>query len=355
MQSCFYVSGLYPLAFAIVNEEKDDNWNYFFRHLRDAVGASRNIVFISDRNHGILEGVQKVFPESMHAYCYNHLKSNLEYRCRGMAKKNRALVLKFFQRSAYAITKEVYEENIIKMKNVGGFRVEAFLRDTPSEMWANAYFKGKRYGQMTSNACESWNAQIREERLLPICSLIDGIRSRLMQQMCNRRQQAVIWPTKLCKNIDADLNMKVEQARGWDVKKCTEEIWEIYSIPPAVVDLKDKSCTCRMWQMNGLPCVHAAAIILPTLNGKYEYIDKFFHTELYKAAYAHCIVPFMKPVGDVGGRLVLAPAYHQTRGRPKRRRIPSQGEVIPRKIKCGNCGQISNHNKKTCRNGVPQG
>lgn len=88
--------------------------------------------------------------------------------------------MKFFQKCAYAMSKEQFEENAIKMKNVGGARVEAFLRDTPKEMWANAFFVGQRYGQMTSNACESWNAQIREERLLPICSLIDGIWSKLM-------------------------------------------------------------------------------------------------------------------------------------------------------------------------------
>lgn len=63
-----------------------------------------------------------------------------------MGKKNRSMVLRFFQRAAYATTKLVYEENVMKMKNAGGFRAEFFLRDTPCEMWANAYFKGKRYG-----------------------------------------------------------------------------------------------------------------------------------------------------------------------------------------------------------------
>lgn len=57
----------------------------------------------------------------------------------------------------------------------------------------------------------------------------------------------------------------------------------------------------------------------------------------------------LKPAGQ--GNLVYAPDYHQTRGRPKRRRIPSQGEKIPRKIRCGRCGTLTNHNKKTCRKG----
>lgn len=117
---------MYPLAFAIVNEETDANWNYFFQNLSCAVSDNRNIVFISDRNHGILEGVKNVFPDSHHTYCYNHLKSNLEYRCRGMGKKNRQVVLKYFQKCAYADTKQLFEENVIKLQSVGGFRAEAF-------------------------------------------------------------------------------------------------------------------------------------------------------------------------------------------------------------------------------------
>lgn len=50
------VAGLYSIAFAIVNEETNANWPYFFQHLTDAVGIDRKIAFVSDRNNGILEG-----------------------------------------------------------------------------------------------------------------------------------------------------------------------------------------------------------------------------------------------------------------------------------------------------------
>lgn len=143
------------MAFAVDNKETNDNWGYFFRHLSIAVGQSREIVFISDRNHGILKALRSIFPEIWHAYCYNNLKANLEYRCRGMGKKCRAVVMRYFQKCAYATTHEQYDEAVQKLFHVGGYRAEVFLRDTQREMWANAYFEGRRYGQMTSNACES--------------------------------------------------------------------------------------------------------------------------------------------------------------------------------------------------------
>lgn len=350
----FIGAGLFPIAFAVVNEETYDNWGYFFQHLRSAIGERRQIVFISDRNHGILKAVRSVFPGYAHAYCYNHLKANLEYRCRGLGKKARGVVLRYFQRCAYATSVQQYEENVDKLLKVGGYKVEAFLRYTPCEMWANAFFRGQRYGQMTSNACESWNSQIREERLLPIVSMIDAIRAKLMQQLCNRRQQAIVCATKLCKSLEADVNSKVEVARCWDVRKASDDVWEVFSLPSAVVDLYHRTCTCRLWQLLGFPCVHAVGIIFLRLNGNYDYIDPFFYTETYRATYDHVIVPFCMP-GDGGQwEVVRAPYFHQTRGRPKRRRIMSQGENIPRKIRCGRCGEISNHNRKTCRN-VGQG
>lgn len=121
----FGFAGLFPLAFAVVDEETHESWNYFFRHFSSAVGAIRTIVFVSDRNHGILKAVRDVFPGIPHAYCYNHLKTNLEYRCRGIGKKIREVVLKFFQRCAYAVTEESFEE---KLRRVGGHRVDAFFR-----------------------------------------------------------------------------------------------------------------------------------------------------------------------------------------------------------------------------------
>lgn len=37
-----------------------------------------------------------------------------------------------------------------------------------------------------------------------------------------------------------------------------DSIYEVFSTPHAVVDTKEKTCTCKLWQINGLPCVHAA-------------------------------------------------------------------------------------------------
>lgn len=48
-----------------------------------------------------------------------------------------------------------------------------------------------------------------------------------------------------------------------------------------VVDLAKKSCGCRVWDVSGIPCVHALAAIHKN-NWKKEY---FIHTFLLKDTY----------------------------------------------------------------------
>lgn len=61
-----------------------------------------------------------------------------------------------------------------------------------------------------------------------------------------------------------------------------------------VEDLKWRSCTCRLWQLNGVPCVHVAAVLFLKLNGNYEYVDPYFYAEAYRSTYGHVIVPFLQ-------------------------------------------------------------
>ncbi|CAL5378075.1 unnamed protein product [Camellia sinensis] len=69
--------GLFPLAFAIVDAENQDNWMWFLSQLLKAVGSGRRLTFVSDRQHGLLDAFSVVFPNAHHAYCLNHLKRNL--------------------------------------------------------------------------------------------------------------------------------------------------------------------------------------------------------------------------------------------------------------------------------------
>ncbi|XP_073121497.1 uncharacterized protein [Henckelia pumila] len=77
---------LFTLAYAVVDAENDDNLRWFCFQLKGAL-CSHNCMgfekytFFSDRQPGIIKGVELIFPRSHHAYCLRHLVDNFVKHC----------------------------------------------------------------------------------------------------------------------------------------------------------------------------------------------------------------------------------------------------------------------------------
>ena len=135
-----HASGLFPLAFAIVDAENDENWSWFLQQLKKVVGANRILTFVSDRQKGLLEAVPAIFPNSHHAFCLNHLKANLRDKLSGVLSDVKHNVVKLFSKCAYASTAALFHQSMEKLKRFGGNRLQEWLDDLPPTNWANAFF-----------------------------------------------------------------------------------------------------------------------------------------------------------------------------------------------------------------------
>ncbi|XP_039146849.1 uncharacterized protein LOC120284111 [Dioscorea cayenensis subsp. rotundata] len=64
--------GFFHLAFAIVDNETNENWTWFISTLGDALYGKKNynkiITFISDKSKGLINAIVRVFPSSPHGY-----------------------------------------------------------------------------------------------------------------------------------------------------------------------------------------------------------------------------------------------------------------------------------------------
>jgi len=57
-----------------------------------------------------------------------------------------------------------------------------------------------------------------------------------------------------------------------------------------VLNLEDRTCSCREWQVSGLPCKHALAFIIALADGKIEmHVDSYYSIEKLRVAYAQLI------------------------------------------------------------------
>lgn len=130
-----------------------------------------------------------------------------------------------------------------------------------------------------------------------------------------------------------------------------------------VVDLANKTCGCRQWEMTGIPCPHAFSAILYDCGDPADYVDKFYSLETYKKTYAPMIYPMPSEEQWIhtNQEKLEPPRTRVPPGRPKklRRRGPDESRdpknpnrmrKFGAKMRCSKC-RVMGHKKRSC----PQG
>ncbi|XP_076896786.1 uncharacterized protein LOC143570381 [Bidens hawaiensis] len=123
------------------------------------------------------------------------------------------------------------------------------------------------------------------------------------------------------------------------------------------VNIEEQTCTCRSWQLSGIPCVHTVAT-LAFINKELEtYVSNSFKKDKFKEAYKHSIKPlkgslYWPKTDDIKP---LPPKERRMPGRltVKWKRDPSEkvkksSKVgVKRHMTCQNCQEIG-HNIRSC-------
>ncbi|KAL7207328.1 hypothetical protein ACSBR1_029313 [Camellia fascicularis] len=181
---------------------------------------------------------------------------------------------------------------------------------------------GRRYGEMWSNAAESFNDWIRAPHHLPITQFVDAIRGQIMEQMAKCKAKCSVWGGELCSKMETILESAFKTSGSWIVCQADANVFEGCSHP----------------------------LVLKSGRNIYDYIDPFYHVTEFQVAYSGSIHPIPTvriPNFSSSDYLIAPPMMKQPPQRPKRKRIPSKGEVVTR-IRCGWCGKMGNNNRKTC-------
>ncbi|XP_028095426.1 uncharacterized protein LOC114295403 [Camellia sinensis] len=119
---------LFPVAFAIVDSESESNWSWFLYELSKVIA--------NDRRHDICIRSDKL---------------------KGMENGFKEHLIRKLGDCAYEPTMAGFHALLEELKSEGKQRAYNFLSRLEPDHWANAYFRGQRYGEMTSNAAESFN------------------------------------------------------------------------------------------------------------------------------------------------------------------------------------------------------
>ncbi|KAL4582907.1 hypothetical protein LXL04_007468 [Taraxacum kok-saghyz] len=370
---------IYPLAYAFVESENMQSWKWFLDCLGDDLDlyTNSNFTFISDRQKGLLPAVAQMFPNAEHRFCIRHIHENMKREWR--SKEHKELLWK----CAKATT--VLEFNRL-MKELRNFDNACYLwlKKIPPHHWARSHFTGRALTDMLlNNLCEVFNSKLIEGRDKPIISCLEYIREYMMKRIRNvvKVQSKCVGPLTptATKWLDSYCEMAKEYTARWNGgnKYHVQGPWE----DQHVVDMDARECSCRKWELTGIPCKHVIAVLYDKAdNGEnvgelYTYVNRVHWLETWIAAYSFKIGPIkghiMWPISDCPMK-ITPPKHHTQPGRPKRKRRKSMEERSQRKqlhgvagtqgsgtnltwrfirIRCGQCKHYG-HNSRTCKGGV---
>ncbi|XP_052160065.1 uncharacterized protein LOC127777503 [Oryza glaberrima] len=351
---------VFPVAFAVVDDESSEHWHWFLEQLKSSVSASRAITFISNGENGLWDEVPLVFPDSHHGYCVDYLIEEFKTQLDdAWTEEARDVMVEHLKKAIYACTVDEFNQYIELIKGESDKLAEWLLEIKP-ERWSDAFFKGSRHGQYSCNFPSTIVEWIPTRYELSIVQLVDMIRCKLMEMMYTRRESSNAWAELLTPSANQKLQEEVSKAHTLNVipSESNENgnVFKVCDDSVNVVNIDAWECTCRKWHISGLPCMHAIAVIERIGHCPYDYCVKYFRTECYRLTYSMSINPIpdvMLPPAILSDQS-QSPVTHATPirtrrrvGRPKEK--PADPRIaIKRAVRCSRC-QGYGHNKATCK------
>uniref|UniRef100_A0A2N9FNG2 SWIM-type domain-containing protein n=1 Tax=Fagus sylvatica TaxID=28930 RepID=A0A2N9FNG2_FAGSY len=222
---------MYPICVAIMESECKASWSWFlFTLLKDIGKVTGGWTFISDRQKGLTESFKEVCPDMDHRACVRHIYANF----RDSDHRGKALKDKLWA-AASAYTEFEFNAHMAELKKLLPPAYE-YLSKIPVATWS---------------------------RDKPILTMLDTIRRKLMRRFQVNRASIAKMSGKLCPKIQVKVDKAGVKASECLLMYSREGKYEVdYRQQKFVVNLREKTCGCKKWDISGISCHHAISAIL---------------------------------------------------------------------------------------------
>ncbi|XP_021774243.1 uncharacterized protein LOC110738175 [Chenopodium quinoa] len=279
---------MYPVAWAVTEGENNLSWEWFFTHIQTFLdlGEGDEVAIISDEHQEILNAVSNVLPKAEHRHCARHIYAHWNKTYRGDEFKLQ------FWKIAKSYSMADYDQALSELAEISTDAAEAFKKYNPPS-FCRAFMKtSMKTDAITSNIAETFNGYIILARTKHLLYMLEEIRIGLMQMLVKKRQEMTKCTTALCPRIQNKLNKEKDKAAYCNVYPSSETLFNVsHNMDQLVVNLEDRRCSCRKWDMLGIPYCHACACIFFLNQEVEDFVDPCYTRENYLKAYAGSIPP----------------------------------------------------------------
>ncbi|GJS88458.1 multidrug resistance-associated protein 5 [Tanacetum coccineum] len=188
---------IYPIAWAVVQVENTENWEWFLQHLRQDLDLNdgTRVARISNGHKGIIQAVMRVVPNVKHRLCARHIYANFCKKYGGVVFRN------LFWASSKATNHDKWMHIMGQLKEVNE-EAHQYLIEREPKLWCRSFFKvGVDCDVVENGLSESFNSHIRIARRKPILGLFEDIKCYVMQRNATLRKECEKWEDDICPNI----------------------------------------------------------------------------------------------------------------------------------------------------------
>ncbi|GBG63533.1 hypothetical protein CBR_g38601 [Chara braunii] len=344
----------FPIAFGVVDCESMETWEWFLLHLRyscmqPALG-SRSLTIVSDHDKGLVASMEAVLPDAHHAYCVRHLYASLARH-----HKHKDLQ-QLVWAAAQAMTETAYEEALQAMGVIDTGAVEWIRQKCPKEQWVTAFFPGERYGHFTADFCEAMSACLLVARKMPTVRMLESIHMKLNSWFLARHAEGMRMAGKI---VPKKANLLQCEAANEGNMVAIEHTCTTHTVSSAssthTVDIASRTCSCMKWQKMGVPCLHAACVLLKRCLRPEDYCSEYFTAEAYRSTYAGTVRPL--PSSEWPGAVtadgaasfaIIPPTIQKPKVQSPKHCV--HGSVEGRTVRAVHCSRCSKegHTRRTC-------
>ena len=171
-----------------------------------------------------------------------------------------------------------------------------WLSEIPAKQWSKSYFTSRALSNcLINNLSELFNTMILPTRDKPILSMLEWIRVRLMTRLHIKMIKMIKmekYDGSMCPNVHDKLEKLKMESRSFSAMPSSRLKYEVDNdYEGHVFDLTKKECTCRIWDLTGIPCKYGVLAIYNNREQSKDYLHDFYLKEAYLEIYSEIIHP----------------------------------------------------------------